>query len=221
MIGIFDMLKNNTINIDISNWSISADDFDLDPKGLFTGTGYSKSFTVKRKSDKRYFLNTYYYKNGDFLKETTYGFKNRNPLFKNEFNKDNEKHGIETWWYESGTKEYEINYKAGEKDGLETQWYENGQKQSEINYKDGKSEGLVKWWHDDGSKYVEVNFKNGERHGKRTFFDENGVVTFSGTYDNGKSKDQNGLEPQYDENGELTHYAEYIDGVVVNNNIPI
>ena len=68
-------------------------------------------------------------------------------------------------------------------------------------------------------KNAEGNFKGGKRHGSRTLWDKQGNVTFSGTYDNGESNDQNGLEPQYDDEGNLSHYIEYKDGVVINEKV--
>ena len=52
-----------------------------------------------------------------------------------------------------------------------------------------------------------------------TTWDKEGNITFSGTYDNGESSDQNGLEPQYDDNNELAHYIECKNGVVVNESV--
>jgi antitoxin component YwqK of YwqJK toxin-antitoxin module len=90
-----------------------------------------------------------------------------------------------------------------------------------VNCKTGILDGPIKWWHDDGSKYIEGNFKNGKRHGSRTIWNKEGNVTFSATYDNGESNDQNGLESQYDDQGALTHYIEYKYGVIVNDNKPV
>ena len=98
-------------------------------------------------------------------------------------------------------------------------WHENGQKQSEGTYKNGKKDGKWTGWHENGQKELEGRFKAGERHGARTIWDKDGNVTFSATYDNGQSSDQNGLDPQYNDNNELTHYIEYKDGVVVNEKV--
>ena len=54
------------------------------------------------------------------------------------------------WFHNTGTKQYEENWKDGELDGLETWWYENGQKKYERTFKDGE---LIssKIWNEDGS----------------------------------------------------------------------
>jgi antitoxin component YwqK of YwqJK toxin-antitoxin module len=163
-----------------------------------------KTLEIIYKNGEKEILETVFYEDGEKESESSF--------------KDDKKEGLATWWYESGEKKSEVNYKDDMEEGLCSEWYENGQKKNEGNYKDGENEGLVKWWHDDGSKFIEVNFKGGKLHGSRTFWDNGGVVTFTATYNNGSSNNQNGLEPQYDE-GNLTHYIEYKDGVIINDNV--
>ena len=52
--------------------------------------------------------------------------------------KDGKKEGVETWWYEDGTKISERHFADGEPDGVSTWLYEDGTKLSEAHYKDGE-----------------------------------------------------------------------------------
>jgi len=65
--------------------------------------------------------------------------------------KDGNLHGLSTWWYESGQKEWERNYKDGIQNGLTVHWYENGQREMEGFYKDGWKDGLWTYYTEDGS----------------------------------------------------------------------
>ena len=48
------------------------------------------------------------------------------------------------------------------KNGLKTTYYKNGQKKSEINYKEGKKEGLWTTWDEDGNITETKTYKNGK-----------------------------------------------------------
>ena len=78
------------------------------------------------------------------------------------FLKDGKADGLDTWWYESGQKQYEANHKDGERHGLYTEWYENWQKKSEGNYKDGKLDGLWIYYNKDGTEDCRLTCEDGE-----------------------------------------------------------
>ena len=66
-----------------------------------------------------------------------------------------------TFWYESGFKSAEQNWKNGFLEGIWTAWYENGQKRWEGTFKDGLLDGLVTSWLQDGKESFEVIYKDG------------------------------------------------------------
>ncbi len=48
--------------------------------------------------------------------------------------KNGNTHGLDTWWYENGTKSHEGMLKNGKPHGMETYWHDSGQKYWEIYY---------------------------------------------------------------------------------------
>lgn len=71
------------------------------------------------------------------------------------------KDGLNTFWYETGQKEDEVNFIDGQKEGLQTQWHEDGWKQAEQNFKEGKEHGLALIYDKDGKEIVRQNWRNG------------------------------------------------------------
>ena len=68
-------------------------------------------------------------------------------------------HGTETWFYPSGAKQHETEYRLGRKVGHETYWSANGTKQWEWSHRDdGTSEWRTYWT--DGTKRSESIWKN-------------------------------------------------------------
>jgi hypothetical protein len=93
-------------------------------------------------------------------------------------------HGVETWFFENGTKHYEANFKLGRKienetlwrnDGsiawqwthgeagksLWTQYWENGKKKAESNWANFHAEGPARCWDRNGKLLSDVTFRNG------------------------------------------------------------
>ena len=48
-------------------------------------------------------------------------------------------------------------------DGPVTWWYESGQKRQQINYKDGKQHGFFIVWDENGKEIRRENYKDGEK----------------------------------------------------------
>lgn len=71
------------------------------------------------------------------------------------------------------------------KEGLQTQWYEDGSKQAEINVSAGEKNGLQTWWHKDGHKETENNFKNGKLDGLTIEYDTLGKESYRAVYSKG------------------------------------
>ena len=59
-------------------------------------------------------------------------------------------HGTETWYYQNGQKQWEINFNAGRRVGTETYWFEDGRKQWQKVY---AGDGTYEWtnWKPDGT----------------------------------------------------------------------
>ncbi len=126
---------------------------------------------------------TKFYENGQKSSEINY--------------KDDEWHGLATWWHKNGQKGMEANYKDDMQHGLITLWYENGQKMSEINCVDDKAMNASSWlpdgsecpettlvdgnglsvlYDENGQKLYEMEYKDDKRHGLATYFTADGKV---------------------------------------------
>ena len=121
-----------------------------------------------------------------------------------------EKDGKWTFWFHNtGTKQYEENWKDGKLDGLSTNWYKNGQKEVEGTYKDGKEDGLFTGWYENGQKEFEGTWKDGESFFSNSW-DTNGKVMV---------KDGNGLHTSWYENGQKEFEGTYKDGELISSKI--
>ena len=89
------------------------------------------------KNGKKDRLWTWWYENGQKLKEETY--------------KGGKEDRSWTSWYKNGQKKFEGISKDGKRDGLWTDWDENGKKLKEETYKDGE---LIsqEFWDEDGNE---------------------------------------------------------------------
>lgn len=89
-------------------------------------------------------------------------------------------HGVETWFYPDGSKQYEATFDLGCKTGVETlwqsggsmawewrheahgvshwtQWWENGVKKAESNWRDFRAYGMARTWGRDGALVAEMD----------------------------------------------------------------
>jgi antitoxin component YwqK of YwqJK toxin-antitoxin module len=132
-----------------------------------------------------------------------------------------------TGWYETGEKEYEVNYKNGYKDGIESRWYKSGRKKQRVNWKNGNLEGLEMIWYETGEKSYEMHWKNGRKDGVSRdwdiFYSEASnlasqlghdvslthQIRYETHYKNGK---ENGLRKEWNRDGRLTYEANFVNG---------
>ena len=127
--------------------------------------------------------------------------------------KDGKKEGLQTEWYDSGQKRWEVTFnKYGKHDGPGTSWHENGQMMAKKTYKNGKPEGLVTEWHENGQKSSEVTYKDGKEEGLMTRWHENGQKAEEMTFKDGEPE---GLSTMWHENGQKQHEATYKYGELV------
>ncbi len=89
---------------------------------------------------------------------------------------NDEIHGLERWWYESGSKAEESMWKDGKEQGLETYWYENGQKRHEEICRSDKQHGVATSWREDGKKESEAYFIRGQEYAKMEWNEEGSVL---------------------------------------------
>jgi len=109
--------------------------------------------------------------------------------------------GSSVVYHNNGQLWYRENYKNGKQDGLQEGFLSNGQLWIRTNYKDGKENGLHERFYnnpvsrlhsflipatDRGQLKVRGNYKNGKLNGLGEIFDENGNLTKTETYRDGK-----------------------------------
>ncbi len=101
-----------------------------------------------------------------------------------------ERHGMESFWYESGAKWYETMWMDGEKHGMSIEWYEDGSKWSEVMWRDGKLHGMMSMWDESGQKEWEIHYIAGKTYGDIKWDEEGSVsaVTFSSQIESSNNK---------------------------------
>jgi len=77
-------------------------------------------------------------------------------------------HGTETWYYESGQKQYEVTYYNGRKVGDESYWGPAGLKQWSWNHNDVTNTSMWTQWSPNGLRHIESRWRYGGKiaHGK-------------------------------------------------------
>lgn len=80
----------------------------------------------------------------------------------------------EEQYYDNGQIKSKGDFKNNQRHGLWTYWYENGNVWSEGKFKNGLSHGFRKVYHLNGEIYYEGKYKNDKPIGTWTFWDEEG-----------------------------------------------
>ncbi len=84
----------------------------------------------------------------------------------------------ETLYWENGKVRVEGGFdREGQKDGVWTAWYDNGIRWSEGNFKAGRAEGEYRAWHENGQVFYEGQMKDDERIGKWRFYSPEGQLS--------------------------------------------
>ena len=91
------------------------------------------------------------------------------------------KHGVWTWYYETGQEELQGAYQEGTPTGVFTWWYENGQRQQAGPYVNGLPHGEFTRWYANGQKQQTSVYSRGEKTGVYTRWDSAGMVLEKGT----------------------------------------
>ena len=89
-------------------------------------------------------------------------------------------------FFESGELKEEIEYKNGLKHGKRKRWYKDGQLFKEGEMVEDKWDGKYREWYPDGSPKLIGHYMEGKQNGEWLFFDKNGDVLPSISYENGR-----------------------------------
>ena len=200
-----DLLKINeyskdSIKKDVSNLLEVELKKDFDSNGLITKSG---SFT---KGGKPHGIHRIYNDKGQVTSSCIYkyGVLTAKGIVK----KNGLKHGYWSFYYPSGTKQSEGEFKNGVKIGEWVYYYENGLTESRGLYSNnGKQDGLWKEYYNNGSLYGEINYLEGLYDGLYKVFDDSGRVVIQGNY-----KDNYEEGEWFYINGSFSEKGSYIDG---------
>lgn len=89
---------------------------------------------------------------------------------------NNTRHGISTWWYDSGQKRLESMWRDGKKHGMEIGWHESGAKALVVMWRDGAPYGMETGRHENGKKWREMMWADNDIYAN-IVWDEKGDVT--------------------------------------------
>ncbi len=86
------------------------------------------------------------------------------------------KHGMNTMWWDNGTKRSEGIWKKSNPHGVYIEWYTSGQKWKEGRWKEGKLHGVARWWYENEERKEEVYYIS-DKVCARIEWDEEGNIT--------------------------------------------
>ncbi len=87
-----------------------------------------------------------------------------------------QKHGMETWWYENGTKRYKKMWDNGKNHGLRRRWDGDGYIEQETMWRSGKKHGVDRRWYGSGEKEEETYFVRGQEFAQIGWDKEGNVI---------------------------------------------
>ncbi len=111
-------------------------------------------------------------------KEKISHFNNGQIQYKIHYVGEN-RHGLETWWREDGSKEWEAMRKDGKAHGGYAMWHKDGKNGMEWEemWREGKRQGIQTWWHEDGTKQLEIYYIEGHECARIERYEEEGNIT--------------------------------------------
>ena len=148
---------------------------------------YSRFLTIRNETEG--LLETYY-ENGQ--------------LRTKEYYKNGELHGLSEWFHENGQLFTRSSH------GLYEEYNENGQLLRRDNYKNGQ-ERLSEYFYENGQLLSRDNYKNKHNWSYEGFY-ENGQLSLKGNYKNNKC---DGLWEHFDEEGNLTKSETWENGKMI------
>lgn len=114
--------------------------------------------------------------------------------------------GLQTVFYDSGTKMSEGEIQHSQKTGEWTTWHENGNIESVGYYDEGKMDGLWQWYDESGILTSAGMYDNDMENGTWMDYYPDGVVSDSGSYQLGLKE---GLWKHFHETGDLMYSVNY------------
>ena len=124
-------------------------------------------------------------------------------------------HGIRTWYYSTGEKDFEIPYISGKEHGKIVTWFKSGKTKEETEWAEGKSHGTTRLWYENGQKRHEAINENGKADGPSTEWYKNGNKEKEGNYKSGRN---DGEWTHWYENGQVRGKLTYSQGNLVISN---
>ena len=116
--------------------------------------------------------------------------------------------GLQTVFYDSGSKMSEGEFQNGRETGEWTTWHENGNIQSVGYYDEGKKDGLWQWYDESGILTSSGMYEKDMENGTWMDYYPDGVVSDSGAYQQGLKE---GLWKHFHETGELMYSVNFKD----------
>jgi len=94
-------------------------------------------------------------------------------------------HGTETWYYENGQKQHEVEYQLGRKVGTESSWSREGKLVWAWEYRDGGNSIWRQWW-PSGQMKSESGWRNFKANGPARLWDASGKLVSEVRFNMGK-----------------------------------
>ena len=116
-----------------------------------------------------------------------------------------------TWYYESGEKKIEGEFKNDQRQGTWTYYYETGQKKKEGGFEEGYRSGAWTWWHENGTIESQVVYAKGKIQNDRLWYFTDGKIFRKGHYQDGE---KSGQWVSYYNNGQKESVEEYDKGII-------
>jgi len=175
----------------------------------FTDTMYfDSSWEQTTKENAKYYRIITIDNSGDFLFHVTDYYLSGQVQMTGKYRsiRPDNREGKFTWYYQSGQRQQECEYKNNFLHGLFQEWYENGQLKSRQILHEGVFDGPVKTWDMNGTIQMEAQYSKGEKHGYFITYYDNGQMTRKDLYEHGIL-----IEGQcYNPDGTTTEYFPYI-----------
>lgn len=195
--------KEYFLNGQLSNKKI------YDDKGKYTGSsqayfknGNKKFVTLKNPNTVGYLLKSYYEDTGGIYREMTSDKKlfNENSIIKSGFYKE---------YFKNSSLKQQGKYVDGELDGLWSSFYDTGEKEWEINYKHSMQQGVYKKYYKNGKLNLEGQNDFNRKKGEEKRYNDKGVLEWKGKYVDDKL---NGLWKTFDSSGTVINSIKFKNG---------
>lgn len=126
-----------------------------------------------------------------------------------QVNKEEQKNGSYTLFYEDGKTKEESHYANGVLNGERKLYYPNGNIEIMENYENGVFEGIYKDYHENGKLRGETMYEQGELNGVYKSYYENGQLKEEVSF---QKNEENGPFIEYHENGQKKWEGQYLNG---------